>query len=91
MSDGSSEWFDVVSVSNDGGASFATGWVRPSGARTGRAGHVRSRWGRDQRVHSGWMREARWVRKARWWVCEAWWARALQGYVHEVPRHRWTG
>jgi hypothetical protein len=50
MSDGSGEWFDVVSVSNDGGASFATGWVRPNGARTGRAGHIRLRCGRARRV-----------------------------------------
>ena len=37
MSDGSGEWFDLVSVSNDGGASFAT--VRPNGAWTDRVVH----------------------------------------------------
>jgi hypothetical protein len=50
MSDGSGEWFDGVSVSNDGDASLPMGWVHPNGARTGRSGHGRSRWGRTRRV-----------------------------------------
>ena len=37
MSDGSGKWFDLVSMSNDGGASFAT--VRPNRAWTDRVVH----------------------------------------------------